>query len=113
MYAENDILFPYAAIISLQDLRGEAWGALVAEVSQLPETHEKTLALMLTMVRLNGCMTCETDSYRAMRGCAACAIQQLRRFKGSDDDLLDMYARALRDIRNFSENNPQHNVISA
>jgi hypothetical protein len=71
----------------------------------LPETHEETLAFMLMMTRLNGCVSCETDSYRAMRGCAACTIQTLRRFKGSDEDLIEKFADALADIRSFAINN--------
>src|SRR5215203_2358551 len=84
MYADNELLFPYHAIPSLKKLRGPRWQALVERVMCLPETHEETLALMLMMVRLNGCVSCETDSYRAMKGCSACAIQTLRRFKGED-----------------------------
>jgi hypothetical protein len=48
-------------------------------------------------------MECETDSYRAMRGCVLCATQTLRRFKGSDHDLLEMYAQALDQIEEHLE----------
>jgi len=74
MYTENALFFPKTAIASLQKLRGAQWEALVERVTTLPETHEETLALMLLMIQLNGCLTCETDSYRAMRGCCACAV---------------------------------------
>jgi hypothetical protein len=53
------------------------------------------------MVRFNGCMECETDSYRAMRGCAMCATQTLRRYHGSDRDLLKLYARAQADVETW------------
>jgi hypothetical protein len=56
---------------------------------------------MLMMIRLNGCLECETDSYRAMRGCDACALQTLRRYKGSDSDLLNKFDEALQDIREY------------
>jgi len=102
MYTINDILFPRHVIHTLRSLRGEAWQALVDEVLSLPENHEKHLAFMLLMIRLDGCMGCETDSYRAMRGCTACAHQVLRRFKESDEDLLDMYQHALEDVRKFA-----------
>lgn len=106
MYADNELLFPYHAIPSLKKLRGPRWQALVERVMCLPETHEETLALMLMMVRLNGCVSCETDSYRAMKGCSACAIQTLRRFKGEDDELLTTYHQALTDVHQFSKLNP-------
>lgn len=106
MYTDNELMFPHRAIPSLRDLRGPRWQALVDRVTDLPETHEETLAFMLMMIRLNGCLSCETDSYRAMRGCAACAAQTLRRYKGQDDDLLTVFDEALRDVRAFAAARP-------
>ena len=99
MYTKNELLFPHYAIPRLRDARDGAWGNLVDRVMVLPETHEDVLAFMLMMIRLNGCLPCETDSYRAMRGCVMCSLQTLRRFKGTDDDLLRLYDEACDDIR--------------
>jgi hypothetical protein len=110
MYAENDILFPHPVIITLKGLRGERWATLVDRIVSLPENHEETLAFMMMMIRLNGCLSCETDSYRAMRGCAACTHQTLRRFKGSDEELVEMFEVALRDVRKFSRDNHQFDI---
>ncbi|MEO0564810.1 MAG: hypothetical protein AAF125_22075 [Chloroflexota bacterium] len=101
MYTNNELYFPHYVIPSLKNLRGEAWYELVSRVAALPECHEETLAFMLMMSRLNGCVTCETDSYRAMRGCAACTIQTLRRFKGPDEALIAAFEDSLADIREF------------
>ncbi|NJL93912.1 MAG: hypothetical protein HC915_09375 [Anaerolineae bacterium] len=101
MYAENEILFPAYVIPELRGSRGAAWQGLVDRLLTLPETHEEVMAFMLMMIRLNGCMECETDSYRAMRGCSACALQTLRRYKASDENLLELYANALLDLRTF------------
>jgi len=106
MYANNELMFPHPAIPSLSRLRGPKWQALVDEVMHQPETSDETLAFMLMMIRLNGCMGCETDSYRAMRGCDACAIQTLRRYKGTDDDLVRLYEKAHHDVQAFGEKNP-------
>jgi hypothetical protein len=111
MYTSNDLLFPAHAITSLRHLRGDKWQQLVERVLTLPENHEESLALVLTMIRLNGCMACETDSYRAMRGCAACALQTLRRFKGDDDDLLKLFQDALQDVQDFADDTPNVNVL--
>jgi len=111
MYTSNDLLFPYHAIPSLRRLRGSKWQQLVERVLTLPENHEETIALMMTMIRLNGCMSCETDSYRAMRGCAACALQTLRRYKGSDEEILDLFHDALRDVQIFADDNPNVNIL--
>jgi hypothetical protein len=99
MYTDNELLFPHQVIATLRDLRGPGWAELVERVMKLDECHEETLAFMLMMIRLNGCLSCETDSYRAMRGCTACTHQVLRRFKGSDDDLLKRYDKALAEVR--------------
>ena len=106
MYAENELLFPYHVIPVLKKLRGPQWQTLVEQVMDLPQYHEESLAFMLMMIRLNGCVSCETDSYRAMKGCPACAIQTLRRYKGSDDDLLRQYEQALCEIRHFAAVHP-------
>ncbi|MBI4771552.1 MAG: hypothetical protein HY784_14360 [Chloroflexi bacterium] len=106
MYAANQLLFPPEVIPVLGELRGGAWRELVRRVSLLPETHPESLAFTLMMIRLDGCMECETDSFRAMRGCEACALQTIRRFKRSDDDLLARYQAALRDVIGFLQVGP-------
>jgi hypothetical protein len=111
MYSSNDILFPRNAISSLKDMRGKVWADLVERVSALAENHEETLAFMLMMIRLNGCISCETDSYRAMRGCAACAQQTLRRFKGEDEELVEMFHKAIKDVREFAYKNDKYTIL--
>jgi hypothetical protein len=107
MYAYNQLLFPADTIPHLRQTRGETWKALVDRVTGLPEDHPEFLAFVLLMIRLDGCMACETDSYRAMRGCTPCARQTLRRFKGSDADLLGRYREALEDVQAHLETRPE------
>jgi len=99
MYPKAELLFPPRLIPSLRDLRGPEWAALVERVTRLPETEPDSLAFSLMMIRLNGCLPCETDSYRAMRGCVMCTLQTLRRFKEPDETLLRLYEEARRDMR--------------
>lgn len=101
MYTPNEIMFPTYVIEHLVDLRGEEWKNLVQRITALPETHEEKLAFMLMMIRLDGCLDCETDSYRAMKGCEACAVQTLRRYKGPDSDLTNLFHQALDDVREY------------
>jgi hypothetical protein len=103
MYAKNELMFPLYVVPHLRDARGPAWRDLIDRVAALPPTHEEVLALMLTMIRLNGCLPCETDSYRAMRGCVMCSLQTLRRCKEPDEFLLRMYDQALADVRAYLE----------
>jgi hypothetical protein len=106
MYAENELLFPPYVIPLLARARGERWRTLVERVTALPADHAETLAFSLMMIRLDGCLSCETDSYRAMRGCAACALQTLHRFKGTEQDLLQRYQKALQDVQNYLSTHP-------
>jgi len=101
VYAENELLFPPYVIPRLARARGESWRALIERVTSLPPDDPEVLALSLLMIRLDGCLTCETDSYRAMRGCSACALQTLHRFKGTDQDLLGRYQKALQDVQAY------------
>jgi hypothetical protein len=103
MYAANELMFPSYVIPLLRNMRGPEWDALVERVTGLPETHDERLAFMLMMIRLNGCMVCETDSYRAMRGCGACSKQTMRRYKGADQDLMRAYQQALEDVQRYLE----------
>ena len=99
MYTDNEILFPHYAIPALRNTRGRAWMKLIDRLSGKAETSVEVIALMSLMIELNGCLACETDSYRAMRGCSPCAQQTLRRFKGSDEELISMYNESVAKIR--------------
>lgn len=101
MYTNNELLFPNYVIPVLRDMRGPEWRDLVDRVFPLEDDHPEKMAFVLMMIRLNGCLDCETDSYRALRGCAMCATQTLRRYKGPDHELLDAYAQALEDVEDF------------
>lgn len=113
MYTPNEILFPHHVIPALRKLRGAEWQALVERIISLPETHEETLAFMMMMIKLDGCMACETDSYRAMRGCAACAIQTLRRYKGDDRELIDHFNAALDEVRKFAQTHVGLGIVAS
>jgi hypothetical protein len=98
MGPKTELIFPAYLISSLRDLRGEAWQDLVDRVASLPETHPESLAFALMMVELDGCMRCNSTSYKFLRGCAACATQAIQSFKGTDEELLAMYEQAQRDL---------------
>jgi hypothetical protein len=106
VYADNELLFPPYVIPTLRNLRGDQWRDLVDRVAALPQDHPDSLAFSLMMMRLDGCLTCETDSFRAMRGCTACAQQVLRRHKGSEAELLKRYQKALQDVKAYLASRP-------
>ena len=98
VYQKYELLFTPHLISKLRDLRGEQWRELIDYLSALPETHPDPLAFSMMMIRLDSCLTCEMDSYRAQRGCAMCARQAVLSFKGTDRQLIQRYQRAKRDI---------------
>jgi hypothetical protein len=113
MHAGSELLFPPYAIGPLKGLRGRKWDELVQRVENLPETHPDSLAFSLMMIRLDGCLTCETDSYKAMRGCVQCAIQTIRRFKESDEELLKLYEEAQEEVNAYLKEVPQEQKKAA
>jgi hypothetical protein len=97
--SDTELIFPSRIIPGLRDLRGEKWQQLIDAVSQkAPESLEYT-AFVLMMARMNGCVSCNVDSYRAMRGCTQCAHQSLRRFRGDDQELVTQFELACQEVK--------------
>ncbi|NOY98977.1 MAG: hypothetical protein GXP40_07220 [Chloroflexi bacterium] len=97
----TDLLFPPHIIPVLCDVRGPSWQALVKQVTTADETSVAQLAFVLLMVRLNNCARCKPDTYRALHGCERCAKQALRRYRGSDQELLEMYQTARTEVEQY------------
>src|SRR5690349_3605354 len=92
------MLFPARVIPLLRDLRGTEWKRLVDQVSAQPESDPDVLAFGLMMIKLNGCITCNSDSYRALRGCTHCAQNAVARFRGTDDELIERWKEARSEV---------------
>lgn len=95
---DAEMLFPVRVIPALRNLRGSDWKSLIDQVSGQSQTAPDVLAFALMMIRLTACMTCHSDSYRAMRGCTWCASQTITRFKGTDGELIQLWQAARTDI---------------
>ena len=96
--SDAEILYPSRVTPKLRNIRGRQWQKLVQRVLSHPVGDDKSLAFGLMMIRLDGCLTCHADNYRAMRGCTACAYQTIERYKGSDSDLVAAFDEALEDV---------------
>jgi hypothetical protein len=105
--SDTEMLFPTRVIPTLRHLRGSAWKQLVENVAGVPDGEDATLAFGLMMIRLSGCLTCHSDSYRAMRGCTACAQQAVTRYKEGDEGLVKLYQKAWRDVSLYLEDGTQ------
>lgn len=95
---DTEMLFPLRVAPVLRSLRHAAWRRLVDRAVKASEGSVDQLAFCLMMVRLASCLTCHTDSYRAMRGCTLCATQVVRRFRGEDGELVALFERARSDV---------------
>jgi hypothetical protein len=101
--SDTELLFPVRLIPGLGDLRGEPWKDLVDGLSVPNADPLGQLGFVLMMVRLNGCVACNADSYRAMKGCTQCARQTIRRFRGNDVELLEQYKQACLEVENYQQ----------
>ena len=107
LYSDNEILFPHYAIPALRDTRDGKWAQLIDQLEDKAQTSAEVLGLMSMMIKINGCLTCETDSFRAMRGCTACARQALRRCKDSDQELIGNFQAEVRAMRALDRELPE------
>ena len=96
--SDTELLFPVRVIPTLESLRGEEWRQFIQKFTTGQALQNEQIAFVLMMVRMSGCVACNADSFRAMRGCTQCARQNIRRFKGNDQDLLDLFGQSLHEV---------------
>jgi hypothetical protein len=96
--SDAEILFPARVISQLRNLRGQEWEQLIDHVLKQEKGSIDEQSFCLMMIRLDGCLTCHADSYRAMRGCTLCAQQTIIRYKGNDRELVVAYEQARADL---------------
>jgi hypothetical protein len=101
--SDTELLFPSRVIPALRNLRGTEWRDLIDRINSLDPKNPDHLAFVLMMIRLGGCVSCNADSFRAMRGCTQCARQTIRRFRGTDQDLVDQFNEARQDVEKFQQ----------
>lgn len=99
MYNEDtELIFPNRVIPELRDLRGAPWRKLVDRVKKKDVDSPDQAAFVLMMARVDGCLTCSADSFRAMKGCTQCAQDAVRRFRGDDEELVELFKQARQEI---------------
>jgi hypothetical protein len=98
---ETEILFPAYLIPELREVRGEKWKHFIDSFSDSPDKTGLESGLVLFLVKQGGCIGCNADSFRAMRGCKQCSQQTTKRFKGSDQSIIDQVISAKMEIENW------------
>ncbi len=99
--ADTELFFPIRVIPSLRSVRGKEWENFIDQVSSPKAGEVEKIAFTGLVVKLAGCAGCDADSYRAMRGCTQCTKLVLRRFKGSDADLIAQYEQLKAEVCEF------------
>jgi len=105
---ETELLFPPRVIPELKGLRQPAWDKFIERIVATDETSTETLGLVLMMARLNNCVSCNADSFRAMHGCAQCSRQTITRFRGKDKELIELHNGAMDEVNNFQQQGDSH-----
>jgi hypothetical protein len=96
---DTELLFPLRVIPHLRASRsGETWNNLVDRIVSPECSRIERMAFVLIVVRMGGCVSCTADSFRAMRGCTACAKQTVKRYRGNDADLMELFQQAQKEI---------------
>jgi hypothetical protein len=99
--SDTELICPLRVIPSLGSIRGQEWQQVVDRVSGENVDRLDQFAFILLMVKLGSCGGCNADSYRAMRGCSQCARQTIRRYRGSDKDLIEQFNQSRREVESY------------
>lgn len=109
--SDTEILFPLRVAGNLSDLRGPEWSSLVDRIGGPAASKPEKIGFVLMMIRLNGCIACNADSFRAMRGCTQCARQTIRRYRSTDNELMDLFQSAVAEAEQFILKQDQEKFI--
>ena len=92
------ILFPVSAIKQLKGVRSPAWDGLIERIVQLNPDNQEVIGFVLMMTRQCSCITCNSDSFRMLKGCEECGKQAIRRNKCNDDAFISNHADCVTEI---------------
>jgi len=99
--SDTEFLFPFRVIPSLADMRGPEWKKLINHLAREKTAVNEKIAMTSLMVKIAGCAGCNTDSFRAMKGCTQCSCLTIKRFKGSDEELIKNYHECLVEVEAY------------
>jgi hypothetical protein len=107
--SDTELLFPLRVIPALANMRGQEWQDLLELVVSSQASLTDQMGFILMMVRMDGCVGCNADSFRAMKGCTLCARQNIKRFRGSDKELVELFKQTCKEVESHLEKKNQVN----
>jgi hypothetical protein len=102
--------YPEFGIARLTAQHGRRWADLVAWVAGLPGSDPQVMAFTRTL-RQVARTTGIRANYHDDPFCATCAADVMDRYPGSEDDLLRLYSRNLREIAHAIKTMRRREVI--
>lgn len=105
MNSDTELIFPLRLIPELARLRGKPWQDLVKHLLSTEVSIADELAFGLLMVELCSCNSCNSYSFRAMRGCATCGISAIQRYRESDEQLVALFYKKRAEMVSYLEKN--------
>lgn len=104
--SDTELFFPIRVAATLSTVRGKEWESLVGWVTGPNASEIERIAFSDLIIKLAGCQGCDADSFRAMRGCTQCSHLVVKRFKGSDAELLAQFEQCKKDVEEFLKKRP-------
>jgi hypothetical protein len=99
---DTELIFPIRILPKLINLRGEIWEKNITEVLETNDLVSQ-VGMIVLMIKVAGCITCNADSYRAIRGCTLCSQQAIKRYKGTDKELSQIFRKSCTKVKKFIE----------
>ena len=99
--SDAELFFPIRVIPSLLHVRGKEFDELIERMASEKADELDQIAFSGMVVKLAGCAGCDADSFRAMRGCTHCAILVIKRYKGTDKELVMLYEQNKHEVKEY------------
>lgn len=98
---DTEYIFPASLASQLGDLRDVPWQQLIQTVTGNGISDVDRISLIYMIARISGCASCNSDAFRAMKGCLVCAKNAIKRFRGSDAELVEQFEQARKEVTEY------------
>jgi len=92
-------IYPSYGFDQLRTKVGQRWADLIENISRLPVTDPRAMALNLTLRRIHRTGTHKDGGICHDPLCAACAAEIASGYRGSEQDLIELYYRNYEEIK--------------
>jgi hypothetical protein len=92
-------IYPSYGFDQLRSKVGQRWADLIENISRLPVTDPHAMALNLTLRRIHRTANHKNGAVCHDPLCAACAADITSGYRGSEQDLIELYYRSYEEIK--------------